>query len=258
MENTRSNVGDFDDVVGPFFSSRRRCIDAAKVSPPRAFWWSLLLLLLLLLKLTTHATLLLVVVVVVIVLNVSSSSSKRTVVIECRLAHNTNVWCSKHDTRFGHKSIDFSLSLSLSFQYHNTNKKRRRRRRDPQQKPTKLREQQTPLYFFFDSFFFWETKSFPLCTKAQNKRHTHAQNKTKQKNTHKKDACYSIAQRASKVFFWEEKKKKELSRTNKRASLVGALWCCVLPRWRDDSSSPLEVDDDASKTTLSFLPTSKP
>ena len=55
----------------------------------------------------------------------------------------------------------------------------------------------------------------------------------------------------------EEKKKKELSRTNKRASLVGALWCCVLPRWRDDSSSPLEVDD-ASKTTLSFLPTSKP
>ena len=151
MENTRSNVGDFDDVddvgVGPFFSSCRRCIDAAKVSTPRAFWWSLLLLLLLLLKLTTHATLLLVV-VVVIVLNVSSSSSKRTVVIECRLAHNTNVWCSKHDTRFGHKSIDFSLSLSLSFQYHNTNKKRRRRRRDPQQKPTKLREQQTPLFFF--------------------------------------------------------------------------------------------------------------
>ena len=199
MENTRSNVGDFDDVddvgVGPFFSSCRRCIDAAKVSTPRAFWWSLLLLLLLLLlKLTTHATLLLVVVVVVIVLNVSSSSSKRTVVIECRLAHNTNVWCSKHDTRFGHKSIDFSLSLSLSFQYHNTNKKRRRRRRDPQQKPTKLREQQTPLYFFLTLFFFGETKSFPLCTKAQNKRHTHAQNKTKQnkKIRTKKTLCVTL------------------------------------------------------------------
>ena len=91
-----------------------------------------------------------------------------------------------------YRLLSLSLSLSLSFQYHNTNTKKRRRRRDPQQKPTKLREQHTPLFFFFDSFFFWETKSFPLCTKAQNKRHTHAQNKTKQKNTHKKDACVTL------------------------------------------------------------------
>ena len=185
MENTRSNVGDFDDVddvgVGPFFSSCRRCIDAAKVSPPRAFWWSLLLLLLLLLKLTTHATLLLVVVVVVvIVLNVSSSSSKCTVVIECRLAHNTtHVWCSKHDTRFGHKSIDFSLSLSLSlFPIPQHQHKKKKKKKRPTTKTDKIaRTTNTPL-FFFDSFFFWETKSFPLCTKAQNReRHTH---KTKQ------------------------------------------------------------------------------
>ena len=206
MENTRSNVGDFDDVddvgVGPFFSSCRRCIDAAKVSTPRAFWWSLLLLLLLLLlKPTTHATLLLVVVVVVvvvvIVLNVSSSSSKLKVVIECRLAHNTtHVWCSKHDTRFGHKSIDFSLSLSLSlsFQYHNTNTKRRRRRRDPQQKPTKLREQQTPLYFFFDSFFFGRQKVFRCVVQKHKTRETHTrtkQNKTKKIRT-KKTLCVTL------------------------------------------------------------------
>ena len=212
MENTRSNVGDFDDVddvgVGPFFSSCRRCIDAAKVSTPRAFWWSLLLLLLLLLKLTTHATLLLVVVVVVvIVLNVSSSSSKRTVVIECRLAHNTtNVWCSKHDTRFGHKSIDFSLSLSLSFQYHNTNKKRRRRRRDPQQKPTKLlREQHTPLFFFFLTLFFFgrRQKVFRCVVQKHKTRDTHThktkQNKTKKYAQKRRFVLLYRAQRASKV-----------------------------------------------------------
>ena len=176
------------------------------------------------------------------------------------------MWCSKHDTRFGHTYRLLSLSLSLSpIPQHQQKKKKKKKR------PTKTQNCE----FFFDSFFVVE-KVFR--TKAQNKRHTHAQNKTKQKNTHKKDACYY----STKQVKCSGKKKKELSRTNKRASLVGALCCCVLPRWRDYSSSPLEVvvprkrslslsrcvcvsanemfrgDDDASKTTLSFLPTSKP
>ena len=199
MENTRSNVGDFDDVddvgVGPFFSSCRRCIDAAKVSTPRAFWWSLLLLLLLLLlKLTTHATLLLVVVVVVVVvvvlvLNVSSSSSKLKVVIECRPAQNNNVvFKTRHTYLDTH--IDFSLSLSLSLSLSpipQHQQKRRRRRRDPQKHKI---ARTTPL-FFFDSFFVVE-KVFR--TKAQNKRHTHAQNKTKQnkKIRTKKTLCVTL------------------------------------------------------------------
>ena len=187
MENTRSNVGDFDDVddvgVGPFFSSCRRCIDAAKVSTPRAFWWSLLLLLLLLLKLTTHATLLLVVVVVVvIVLNVSSSSSKRTVVIECRLAHNTtNVWCSKHDTRFGHKSIDFSLSLSL-FPIPQHQQKKKKKKKRPTTKTDKIiaRTTHTPLFFFLTLFFFGRRQKVFRCVVQKHKtRDTHT-HKTKQ------------------------------------------------------------------------------
>ena len=141
-------------------------------------------------------------------------------------------------------STSLSLSLSLSNTTTPTKKEEEEEETHNKNRQNYCENNTHPsFFFFFDSFFFWEeTKSFPLCrTKAQNKRHTHAQNKTKQKNTHKKDAlCYSTEHKGQvKCSLLGRKKKKELSRTNKRASLVGALWCCVLPRWRDDSSSPL-------------------
>ena len=121
MENTRSNVGDFDvDVVDliSFCPFRRlsfcRCIDAA-APPQRAFWWSLL-------KPTTHATLLLV---VVVILNVffffffssssSSSSSSSKVVAECHKVVYSVV-CSKNDILFillCTRMYDLSLSPSI-------------------------------------------------------------------------------------------------------------------------------------------------
>ena len=143
-------------------------------------------------------------------------------------------------------STSLSLSLSLSNTTTPTKKEEEEEETHNKNRQNYCENNTHPsFFFFFYSFFFWEeTKSFPLCrTKAQNKRHTHAQNKTKQnkKIRTKKDAlCYSTEHKGQvKCSLLGRKKERALSRTNKRASLVGALWCCVLPRWRDDSSSPL-------------------